>query len=281
MKVLSTIIRYILVFALAVSIVIVLLINIASSTILDKNYVLNKLEETGYYEGIYLEIQDNFAKHSGQSGFDDEDMKDVVTLDKIKKDTNIIVSNIYDGKDEEIDIQEIKDRLDEKVKEAMNKLGVTADKKAVDEFVNEICQEYKTTMVHTEYEHNINNMYNKVLNLVSKLKKGLLITILVCVIMVLALCYKRIYKGIASCGVAVLTSGILSTIGNIYINEKIKIQSIAIINNTISNSVREVATNIMSKVSTFGYILLGIGILMIIIGNIIDSKKELKKEVEN
>ncbi len=281
MKVLSTIIRYILVFALAVSIVIVLLINIASSTILDKNYVLNKLEETGYYEGIYLEIQDNFAKHSGQSGFDDEDMKDVVTLDKIKKDTNIIVSNIYDGKDEEIDIQEIKDRLDEKVKEAMNKLGVTAEKKAVDEFVNEICQEYKTTMVHTEYEHNINNMYNKVLNLVSKLKKGLLITILVCVIMILALCYKRIYKGIASCGVAVLTSGILYTIGNIYINEKIKIQSIAIINNTISNSVREVATNIMSKVSTFGYILLGIGILMIIIGNIIDSKKELKKEVEN
>ena len=68
MKVFLTIIRYILIVILAVSILGISFISIASSTILDKNYALSKLEETNYYSGIYEEIKNNFEKYIYQSG---------------------------------------------------------------------------------------------------------------------------------------------------------------------------------------------------------------------
>ncbi len=279
MKGCSLIIRYLLIFILMVSIVAFAFINISSSTILSKDYVLSKLQETNYYEGIYKEILSNFENYVGQSGLDESVMSDILTQEKVKDDVNVMIDNIYEGADKEIDVTEIRDRLNENIKEKMEEEGVkAADDTAIETYINRICDEYTKTMTHTEYEQNINNVFMKILKFSQIGRKALLITMLVCIIFIFVICYKRLFKGISSIGISLLSSGIFYIFINIYINTKIKIDAITVLNSSISNTLRTIMNNIMSNVANYGYILFAIGIVLIIFGNLIDSIKYKKEE---
>ena len=62
MKIAKNVLRYIIAIILSVSIIALILIKIASSTVLNKNYILQKLESTSYYSKIYEEAKENFEK---------------------------------------------------------------------------------------------------------------------------------------------------------------------------------------------------------------------------
>ena len=111
MKILLNLIKYIIVILLTFCIIGLLIINVASSTILKKQYVLNKLEETNYYEEIQKLIQDGFENYIGPSGLDESVIVDIVSLEKIKEDTNIIVSNMYDGTNAELNTETLRTNL--------------------------------------------------------------------------------------------------------------------------------------------------------------------------
>ena len=108
MKIARKIIRYIIAFVLSVSIISYFLVKLASSTILSERYILAKLEETNYYEKILEEVKSNFEKYIYQSGMDEEIIENIVSEDKIKEDTKLILNNIYDGLEEKINAQTIK-----------------------------------------------------------------------------------------------------------------------------------------------------------------------------
>lgn len=281
MKGLSLIIRYILIFIIAVCILAVVFLNIASSTILSKEYILSKLEETNYYEGICNEMQSNFEKYIGQSGLDDIDLKDIITEEKVKNDVNIMIKNIYDGAEEEIDVTEIKTKLRNKIDQFMESNGLKAqDESSIETYINTICDEYTSTMIHTDYEQNINNVLMKVLKYSQKGNKVLLIILLIAVILIFGICYKRPFKGFSSAGVALTSIGGLNIFINYFINAKIKIDTITILGETFSNTLRAVLNEIMSKIANYGYILLISGIVLIIFGNLIDSIKYKDEEEE-
>ena len=69
--------------------------TIVFSTILDKNYVMQKLEETNFYADTYELVESNFENYIYQSGLDEEVLKNICTEEKVKKDINIMLSNIY------------------------------------------------------------------------------------------------------------------------------------------------------------------------------------------
>ena len=281
MKGLSLIIRYILIFIIAICIFAFIFLNIASSTILSKSYILSKLEETNYYEGMYNEIQSNFEKYIGQSGLDDINLRDIITEEKVKNDVNIMINNIYDGADEKIDVTEIKTNLRTKIDELMKSQGLKAeDESAIDTYINTISDEYTSTMIHTDYEKNINNVLVKILKYSQKGNKVLLVMILVAVLLVFGICYKRPFKGFSSAGVALTSIGGLNIFINYFINAKIKIDTITILSETFSKSIRTVLNDVMSQVANYGYILLIVGIVLIIFGNIIDSIKYKEEEEE-
>ena len=85
MNTIVKIFRFVLILVLTISIISLVFINIASSTILSKDYILGKLDETYYYMDIREELESNFENYVGQSGLDEEVFHNIITEEKIKE----------------------------------------------------------------------------------------------------------------------------------------------------------------------------------------------------
>ena len=94
MKVLVNLLKFIFVMILTVAIIGLGLFSIAFSTVLNKDYVVQKLEETDFYSGTYKLVESNFENYIYQSGLDEEVLKEICSQDKVKKDINIMLNNI-------------------------------------------------------------------------------------------------------------------------------------------------------------------------------------------
>lgn len=280
MKIIKKVVQYILTTILALAILALVLINIFSSTILSETYVLSKLEEENYYDEIYEEAKSNFENYIYQSGLEEEVLNDIVTKEKVEKDTKIIISNIYDNTNEKIDTEEIKNKLNQNIDNSLGKNVSATQQKAIDSFVDKICEEYKSTISHTNYEAKINEIYSKIMQNLDLVKKALLITIGVCVVLIALLTIKRIYKIIAKIGTAFTITGLILVIAHNYINSKIRIEGITILNNATSKVIRNVLNEILNNVITYGSILLILGIILIVIYAIIKSIRKAKRQKE-
>lgn len=276
----KNIIRYVLTFILTMALITFLLVNLFSTTILNEQYILSKLQEVDYYNKMYDYVQSCFEKYIGQSGLDEEILNNVVSKEKIKKDTQIIISNIYDGTKEEIDTQEIKENLKQNINNSLNNQKLTSSQQtAIDTFIEEIVKEYSNAMTHTSYENKINQQYVKFMKYLEIAQKAILVILGVSIIILVLVSLKRIYRAISMVGISLLSTGVLFELVNWYINTKIKIQTITIFNDTISETVRNILQEILGKIQGQGIILLVLGIVLIIIPVMIHyfSKYKLQK----
>ncbi|MFR2571387.1 MAG: hypothetical protein ACLS90_06820 [Clostridia bacterium] len=276
----KNIIRYVLTFILTMALITFLLVNLFSTTILNEQYILSKLQEVDYYNKMYDYVQSCFEKYIGQSGLDEEILNNVVSKEKIKNDTQIIISNIYDGTKEEIDTQEIKENLKQNINNSLNNQKLTSSQQtAIDTFIEEIVKEYSNAMTHTSYENKINQQYVKFMKYLEIAKKAILVILGVSIIILVLVSLKRIYRAISMVGISLLSTGVLFEWVNWYINTKIKIQTITIFNDTISETVRNILQEILGKIQGQGIILLVLGIVLIIIPVMIHyfSKYKLQK----
>ncbi len=280
MKPVTTIIKYIVSIILTISIILFLVINLASSTILNKNYVLSKLEEINYYDEIYKQVESNFENYIHQSGLDESVLKNIVSKEKIKKDSQLILNKLYEGSEEEFETQEIKDNLNKNIENTLGntKLNIT-QKNAINSFVDKICEEYKNSITYYDLGK-IHNNYKKIVKYAELAKKVALVTIAVSIILLLILNIKTIYKAFILCGISLTSTGIFFIIINNFINTKIKIQNILILNNTISQLIRNILAELLKKINQYGGILLVIGLALIIIFNLIHSIVKGKNETE-
>lgn len=274
------IIQYIIATILALAILALTIVNILSSTILSQEYILSKLQEQNYYDKIYEEAESNFENYIHQSGLDEEVLEEIVTKEKIQKDTKIIINNIYNGMNEKIDTEEIKNNLNGKINNSIDGKISSSQQKSIDTFVDTICKEYEKTISHTNYEKKINSIINKANKYIDIAKKALLITIGVSVILLILLTIKRIYRITARIGTAFIIDGLIFIIAEKYIKSKIKIDTIMVLNQGISDVLQSILTEILSNILKTGSIMLGIGILLTIIYGIIKSIRKAKREKE-
>ena len=274
------IIQYIIATILALAILALTIVNILSSTILSQEYILSKLQEQNYYDKIYEEAESNFENYIHQSGLDEEVLEGIVTKEKIQEDTKIIINNIYNGMNEKIDTEEIKNNLNEKINNSIDGKISSSQQKSIDTFVDTICKEYEKTISHTNYEKKINSIINKANKYIDIAKKALLITIGVSVILLILLTIKRIYRITARIGTAFIIDGLIFIIAEKYIKSKIKIDTIMVLNQGISDVLQSILTEILSNILKTGSIMLSIGILLTIIYGIIKSIRKAKREKE-
>ena len=282
MRIAKTIIKYIITIILAIAMIAYFFISLVSSTILSEQYILSKLDETDYYNKIYEYVKSNFENYIYQSGLEETVLEDVVSKEKIRKDTGIIISNLYDGLNQKIDTQEIRDNLNKNIKETLEDQDMTVTQQnAIDTFIDHICNEYTDTMSHFSFEQQVNQAYQKVIKYMDLSKKVLLITIGLDILLLLVLNLRRIYKFVSLVGVSLTTTGAFLTIVNLFVNIKIKIQTIAILNDAVSDTLRNVLTSMLNMVMKNGYILLISGVLLIIVSNLIHNIKKYGLEKEN
>lgn len=277
MKIIANIARFILIIILTVCIIAIGTIQIVSSTILDKNYIISKLEETNFYEETYNLVENNFENYIHQSGLEETALKDICSKEKVKQDVNLMLSNIYEGANKKIDTTEIKDNLNKNIDNL--KVRNRQNSSAIDQFVNHICEEYESTLIHTDYENRINEVYVKVTNILNKVRIVTIIAMAVDVVLLIIVNIKKISKFVQAIGVALLSSSLFEIIAYQIVTSKVDIAGIKIFNDTFSKTIVTIAQDVLNKVKTLGIISLIIAVVFIIIYAVIVAitKKENSK----
>lgn len=267
MKIVINILKFIVMLVLVLCVLFFGLKNIAFSTILNKDYVLNKLEETNFYSGTFELVKSGFENYIAQSGLEEEALNNICTEEKVKSDIGIIINNIYNGTNEDIDTTEIANNLNANI----DKLNVRTpqNQKALDKFVDQICTEYKDTILNTKYENTIHNALNKVIQIMEKLQTIILIVTIIGIICIILLNVKNIYKLVGNIGTILFSSSLVILIAIKLLNVNVNISAIKLFNNTFSNSIVTVLQDIINKLNNFGLILLIISIILIILNAVI------------
>ena len=279
MKILLNLIKYIIVILLTFCIIGLLIINVASSTILKKQYVLNKLEETNYYQEIQKLVQESFEEYIGPSGLDESVLDNIVSIEKIKEDTNIIVNNMYDGTNTELNTEVIRTNLKNNIDEFLNSRKLTtSENDSIEKFIDMIEEQYITTILHTNYENDIYNVINKVNNFAENVNLVLILVTVASILLIFIFNVKQIAQAIANLGVAFTASGLFYIVIKIYIGIKINVQNLSVLSPAFSQAIISVVKNVLNSILTYSIILFVLGIVCIIIGNGIITKKEMKKK---
>ena len=278
MKVLINLLKFIFITILTICLIALGVITIASSTVLDKNYVMQKLEETDFYSGTYKLVESNFENYIYQSGLDEDVLKSICTEDKVKNDINIMLSNIYDGTNKTIDTTEISTNLNANI----DKLGIKTkqNEKAINEFVNHICNEYTDTLVHSKYENQINDVYKKAINNLSKVYNAILIVTVVDLILILIINNKKVSKDLQDCGIAMMATSIFGIAGCQIVQAKVNIQGIKVFNDVFSNSLVTIIQDVFNKLTSLSVGLLVIAIVVVGIYVAIVVSKKTKENIE-
>lgn len=278
MKVLINLLKFIFITILTICLIALGAITIASSTVLDKNYVIQKLEETDFYSGTYKLVESNFEKYIYQSGLDEDVLKSICTEDKVKNDINLMLSNIYDGTNKTIDTAEISTNLNTNI----DKLGIKTkqNEKAINEFVTHICNEYTDTLVHSKYENQINNVYKKVINNLNKVYNAILIVTVVDLILILVINNKKVSKDLQDFGIAMMATSIFGIAGCQIVQAKVNIQGIKIFNDVFSNSLVTIVQDVFNKFTSLSVGMLVIAIVVVGIYVAIVVSKKTKENIE-
>ena len=278
MKVGNKILNFIIVIVIALSFTFIGVKSVVFKTIFNKEYVLEQMENNNFYSETYKLVESGFENYIGQSGLDEEVIKNICTEDKIKNDINIILSNIYEGTNEKIDTSEISNNLNSNIDK--ENVRTSSNSKAIDEFVEHICQSYKDTIISTSYENTINEKYSKITQKITKVQNILIIAIIISIIGVIALNVKDVLKLLFWTESAVLSSAVMQLAITTVIKSKVNIDGIKIFNDAFSNIVVTIIKDILSKINIIaGKFIIVYFILVVIYAIIILAQK--KEENQN
>lgn len=273
MKVGKKILNFIFVLVIALSFTFIGVKSVVFKTIFNKEYVLEQMENNNFYSETYKLVESGFENYIGQSGLDEEVIKNICTEDKIKNDINIILSNIYEGTNEKIDTSEISNNLNSNIDK--ENVRTSSNSKAIDEFVKHICQSYKDTIISTSYENTINEKYSKITQKITKVQNILIIAIIISIIGVIALNVKDILKLLFWTESAVLSSAVMQLAITTVIKSKVNIDGIKIFNDAFSNIVVTIIKDILSKINIIaGKFIIVYFILVVIYAIIILAQKK-------
>lgn len=278
MKVLTKIVKFIIITILTICLIASGIITIVSSTILDQQYIMQKLEETNFYSETYELVKSNFENYIYQSGLNEEVLQNICPEEKIKEDINTIISNIYSGTNIEVDTSEIEKKLNENIE----KSGIKNNKneKAIEQFVTHICNEYTDTIIHTKYENTINKQYVKIAELLAKVYNAVAIVLVIDIIILIIMNRKKSSKNLQDWSTALIATGIFNAVTCSIITSKVNIYGIKIFNDTFSKTIVSIIEEIIVKAISLGIGMIVIALILMLIYAIIifKSKKENERE---
>ncbi len=149
MKIIKTPLNLIISFLLIFVFLSFAIINILSNRLLDKKYMLDKLEEIEFYEQISREVKIGFEDYIYQSGLPEDTINDLYTINDIRNDVNSIINNIYDGEEITLSDEKIKSNLREKINLFVQKENRKLDAEEennITKFENLIANSYKNNV---------------------------------------------------------------------------------------------------------------------------------------
>ena len=121
------------------------LLVILQSTFLNKNFILNEINDTNYYTDLSSEITEGLIDLGNASGIDEAFFTGVVDEITLRENVSSYIKSFYSGKDPAIDATAFKSTLTTKLEQYIkdNDLKVSDEAKAgLDTFIREACDIY-------------------------------------------------------------------------------------------------------------------------------------------
>lgn len=274
-------ISYIICIILVIIIIVANTLYILANTVLNQNYILEVLEDNHYYEKTYNNIKSSFSQYILQSGLDEDIINNLYTKEQIKEHVNIVISNIYTNEKQKVDTNKIKMKIETNIENYLkaNKIELNnVQKESVDKFIKTIEKTYEDEISYSNYLDKIGNKVYKTNYILKKARIFVYGSIVALVVLILVINIKKFFFGISYIGVALLASGIINIITKIYINTKININKIRLINEDISLVIINIVNHILNFIQCSGLVLIGTGVILIILTNLIKNNKP-KKEI--
>lgn len=281
MNIIKYIAKFILGCFLVISLLGIIIVFEVQNTILNKNYIIEKFEESNYYDNQFSYIINSFNAYIGPSGLDEKIFNDIISSEKIKEDTLITIENLYIKEDLKMNTDIIKQKLDENINTYLEEenLKVQNDNTII-EFEDKIIQEYESNITYSNYLKYIKKITSsdKLYKIINFIKVASSIMLIIGVLGVVLINMKKIEKNISELMTFMLSCGIILEVITIFLTNKINIDNITIFNNSFSIVLRNIFNNIKGNISLIGMILIIISVIMIIINNTLFLQKE-KKDV--
>lgn len=277
MKIVIKIISYIIAFILMLTILAGILIGITTKTVLSQTYVINKLEETNFYEKVQKNLLIKEKDYIEQSGLEELNIEKIFTVEQIKKDVNNLFNQMYRGKVVSLNENNIKQQLNNQ----LDKMNLTtAEKKEADQIFETVINTYSTEVTYGTYSQYLNNVpkaITKINNTISEFSIVMYILPIIFIVIILIINRKQIKIVLKYIGISLLANGILLIGINIYIKTNIDISNLLILNKASSDLIIAIITDILAKLNIVGIICTIIGFVGIVIGATYKKEKHKQK----
>lgn len=274
MKLIKQILSFIFIIILSTSILCSFLAFIFSNTILNKDYILNKMEECNYYEQTYLDMNEILEQYIGPSGLDEEVLKDIYTENKIKDDINTTVNTIFTGEEKAIETEAIREKLNKNIYKNYNIKD--NEKEAITNFENTIINEYTKQITHHDYLYILENYIPTTNKIIATLKIIMPFTTCIIIVILIMLNTKKKNKIMQGILIGFLSASFTIIIIVIIINANVKFESILILNETFSNLVRNIINELLKIFQNVGIITAILSTIFLIATNTVYEIKQRK-----
>ena len=279
MKKIKIIISYLITILLSISLSTLIFIIVLNSNILNKTYITNTINDSNYYETLKKSIDDSLSELTPQSGFNDEILDNIYTINDLKKETKLIINSIYNNKKYNPNKEYIKRRLEDNINKFIenNNIDITNKaKKQIEKFENTIIEAYYNQISYSNsIINNIRTKVNKLNNIIQPVTYVLISLIIVLLIILFIINHIEIIEYIY---MTLIISSTLLLIPKVFEYNELNLSKKTVLNNHINIIVREVLNNIYDKLQIYSIIFIIIGILLLITNIIILSKKQ--KEIK-
>ena len=279
MKIFKTILNIILSFLLIILIAMSIVINILQDKILNKDYILSKMEENQVYLQVSREVDNGFENYIYQSGLPEDIIKDLYTEDTIKNDVNSFINALYDGTEIQISDSIIRETLDKRINEYLvseNKTLNEQGKKNVEKFEDLIVNEYKNNVnAYGSLYKTGHEFLDKLEQVIQNIKFIPIILIIAFIIFLIVNNLKNLLLTINYACISLLSLGILIKIGVSISFSKINIDNILFITKALSNLLINISKEILYICSDYANLFIVIGIVGILIYAIADNVKKV------
>lgn len=268
--------NYITRFFSAILFFVISILTILLVTVFNENFILDILENNNYYSDLSTIIKNQMSYQVVQAGFDDEVLDGIYDENLLRRSTKKVLDGLYNNKEINISTSKIEEELNKNIEEYVANRGFTIDdREAVDKFVLEMANIYKTNIGYS-------NVIEKVRTLFNNSHRIVLIGLIISVILFIGNYFftKIVFKE-RNIIVSLFTAGILLIFFSYYVKENIDINNITIYTELISKVIINYINDIFRIMDILGYIYITIGLIIIILLNKFISKLKKHKKVIN
>ncbi len=268
MKVVKKIVQIIMAFFLSILILANFLMVLVSQTVLQKEYVLAKVEEVGYEEKIQTDLKNGFENYQYQSGLPASVFENLYTRSSLQADIYCVVNAIYENEEVQVNSEEVRTKLEANIQQYLSENQIVlkeAELQNIKDFENIIVNVYENRVNSVvDYVDTIQKVLQKAKEIAKIAQIGLIVTLAVFLLIGLVAQMRSLSEFVNQLAIALLSSGVILILLQKVIHQEIDIQHILLLNQSFSDFVKYILFDLMNEINFYGMVFAIVGFCGII-----------------